>query len=75
MRWDHPRMRGENDRYDLMLQLPEGSPPHARGKFYLIASDFPTTGITPACAGKIGRPASPTTTPRDHPRMRGENTL
>ena len=51
-RWDHPRMRGE-DQVDIEQAADElGSPPHARGR----PVDFPPFvlefRITPACAGK-----------------------
>ena len=30
--WDHPRMCGENNVYDILTASNAGSPPHVRGK-------------------------------------------
>ena len=71
---DHPRMRGEDTRNRQPFQTNFGSPPHARGRRFAVASHRDNKGITPACAGKTRRaPAAPGRT-RDHPRMRGEDT-
>ena len=70
---DHPRMRGEDTRNRQPFQTNFGSPPHARGRRFAVASHRDNKGITPACAGKTRRaPAAPGRT-RDHPRMRGED--
>ena len=70
---DHPRMRGEDmSGIDGTLEL-LGSPPHARGRpagRYML-TDW--SGITPACAGKTRCPLLRASSPRDHPRMRGED--
>ena len=49
---DHPRMRGEDILVTARLSVPDGSPPHARGRQY--GSDWAARPgrITPACAGK-----------------------
>ncbi len=69
---DHPRMRGEQvtitrDRGDW-----EGSPPHARGAGHRLRAGVRRAGITPACAGSSPSPSPRRGSPRDHPRMRGE---
>ncbi len=45
-------MCGEKDDLQWQQRQTLGSPPHVRGKEYIIDTDFPETGITPACAGK-----------------------
>ena len=50
--WDHPRMCGEKARPDHHRGLPQGSPPHVRGKGPPGPAMRITRGITPACAGK-----------------------
>ena len=70
---DHPRMRGEDRRDAGQSEMVAGSPPHARGRRIDLAAPMGTPGITPACAGKtiLHGPKGPS--PRDHPRMRGED--
>ena len=53
-RWDHPRMRGEDDGRGRRWPLPGGSPPHARGRQRGLSSRPDRARITPACAGKTG---------------------
>ena len=65
-------MRGEQ--LDIAADDHEGlgSPPHARGADphqTVLCEHF---GITPACAGSSGEPASERRFDGDHPRMRGE---
>ncbi len=50
----------------------EGSPPHARGKGFLITMVIFLHGITPACAGKSICIPPCVSADWDHPRMRGE---
>ena len=69
---DHPRVRGEKCIHCLLKLSGQGSPPRARGKAAHDAEARPSTGITPACAGKSRRPANQFPPPRDHPRVRGE---
>ena len=71
--WDHPRMRGENSTWSAVSTDRVGSPPHARGKFKGGYNRPLISGITPACAGKIGGRGTGRPPPWDHPRMRGEN--
>ena len=69
---DHPRTRGEKDAVLLTQELPEGSPPHTRGKAPPGRPAITATGITPAHAGKsVGRHHREERV-RDHPRTRGE---
>ena len=53
---DHPRMRGEKDRWLRTVWVREGSPPHARGKVDKAVWAVLAAGITPACAGKSPYP-------------------
>ena len=71
-RGDHPRMRGEEWPVMWPRTPATGSPPHARGRAGLPGSVPRDSRITPACAGKRGRPAAPGPSRPDHPRMRGE---
>ena len=72
-RWDHPRMRGE-DQVDIEQAADElGSPPHARGRRCGNTVNSGIGGITPACAGKTRRLSAIRLGIPDHPRMRGED--
>ena len=65
-------MRGEKV-IPLSIIVPaRGSPPHARGKEQKHDSIFREVRITPACAGKSFIRVIISTSPKDHPRMRGE---
>ena len=55
-----------------MRRLPLRSPPRMRGKVAGLCGHAGGHGITPACAGKRGRPHSGPGTTRDHPRVCGE---
>ncbi|RSX51073.1 hypothetical protein D2E24_1913 [Bifidobacterium samirii] len=70
----HPRLRGED--YDrFKVTVPDyGSPPLARGRFWIITDLSNCNRFTPACAGKmgVGRGAGSLTTV--HPRLRGEDS-
>ena len=71
---DHPRMRGEDPKYQLPHGEGSGSPPHARGRPAPGQQRANLARITPACAGKTS-PSTWTCSRRpDHPRMRGEDT-
>ena len=71
-RWDHPRLRGEQQASGKRSSISEGSPPLARGTATADADGSPRTGITPACAGNSS--SAPIFQGRrgDHPRLRGE---
>ena len=49
--------------------------PASAGKTCQNDKDADCTGITPACAGKIGYNQSPNGKSRDHPRVCGKNRL
>ena len=49
---DHPRMCGEKNQVKKRKRLRMGSPPHVRGKEFVVANNYAEQGITPACAGK-----------------------
>ena len=51
-----------------------GLPPLLREKTCQNDKDADCTGITPACAGKIGYNQSPNGKSRDHPRVCGKNS-
>ena len=70
---DHPRVCGENKRRWSVTMVSAGSPPRVRGKRQLRLVTLVTRRITPACAGKTGKPASRRGTSTDHPRVCGEN--
>ncbi len=72
---DHPRMRGEQEQPPEEGAPDVGSSPHARGAEGEAYKSELDIRIIPACAGS--RP--PTTIGRargkDHPRMRGQQTI
>ena len=70
---DHPRMRGEDVGFAVVVGGFVGSPPHARGRPLARASDASSAGITPACAGKTPEGDLEREIFGDHPRMRGED--
>ena len=72
---DHPRLRGEHLPLTTVLRSPLGSSPPARGAPGEPEDDDEMGGIIPACAGSTQRHRSPRSTPRDHPRLRGEHSL
>ena len=55
-RKDHPRVCGEKFRAYAMIWQEWGSPPHMRGKDASRTDVYVLAGITPAYAGKRGRP-------------------
>ena len=73
LRWDHPRVCGENITKVKLGATIAGSPPRVRGKLH-PAHQLPVpAGITPAHAGKTPAPSRNSLTGRDHPRVCGEN--
>ena len=75
LRWDHPRVCGENITKVKLGATIAGSPPRVRGKLH-PAHQLPVpAGITPAHAGKTPAPSRNSLTGRDHPRVCGENAL
>ena len=49
---DHPRMCGEKKDITEHFKAKEGSPPHVRGKVWILRDEGGKIRITPACAGK-----------------------
>ena len=73
--WDHPRIRGEHNTYDVLKWVAQGSPPHTRGT---PLSGLPVRrvwGITPAYAGNTWIQLNTYPLVKDHPRIRGEHFL
>ena len=72
---DHPRLRGEQSPCLLRFSITSGSPPLTRGtvstNFYL--NFFPR--ITPAYAGNRIMVSSKNRSVKDHPRLRGEQSI
>mgnify|MGYP000845858512 CR=1 FL=1 len=71
--WDHPRMRGEHEGFEGVLDECAGSSPHARGTLRLTGRGRIGNGIIPACAGNTIVQPKEQVRWRDHPRMRGEH--
>ena len=73
--WDHPRIRGEHlSRPSRRVRMVPSSP-HTRGAPPAAATQQHLPGIIPAYAGSTGSGTSPTGSPWDHPRIRGEHFL
>ena len=70
----HPRSRGENRIVVIALSLTAGSSPLTRGKRPAAPIPHANRGLIPAHAGKTSATRSHQSTPRAHPRSRGENT-
>ncbi len=67
-------MCGENLAAGAVVSMKPGSPPRVRGKPASAMCAPPTRWITPACAGKTTRIFEIFQSPRDHPRVCGENS-
>lgn len=72
---DYPRMCGEKRQDRLDYYVPQGSPPHVRGKGFFHFTHEMFEGITPACAGKSWNLEQVVYGPGDHPRVCGEKSL
>ena len=70
--WDHPRLRGEQEKSVGNGLTRAGSPPLARGTGDAPAIRQALRRITPACAGNSIAAPCPLRLSRDHPRLRGE---
>ena len=71
---DHPRVCGEKRKDRLDYYVPQGSPPHVRGKGLVGFELDIRIRITPACAGKRGCADLTADAPRDHPpHVRGKD--
>ena len=69
---DHPRACGEKKRTGSCPSVPIGSPPRMRGKVCGIPTTSPSSGITPAHAGKRETQHPRNRCYTDHPRACGE---
>ena len=67
-------MCGEKCYPNNHLQGNKGSPPRVRGKETRCRLRLPTSGITPACAGKSTSALKDFSGVEDHPRVCGEKT-
>ncbi len=75
-RWpaDHPRVRGEQSPNSSGSHAQPGPSPRARGAGGAALPERPGGGTIPACAGSRASPTSSEPVPRDHPRVRGEQS-
>ena len=71
----HPRVRGDINPTSTAYGLFQGSPPRARGHPLERTSQTEQWGLTPACAGTSRRRGWWPSSPRAHPRVRGDITL
>ena len=71
--WDHPRIRGEHEVPEPLLQCGAGSSPHTRGARLREAARGGRGWIIPAYAGSTRRRRSASPRGADHPRIRGEH--
>ena len=69
----HPRSRGENSADPKNEAVAPGSSPLTRGKRVDRVRHVLVGGLIPAHAGKTRQPARSRSSPRAHPRSRGEN--
>ena len=72
IKWDHPRLRGEQVSRICRAVLSLGSPPLARGTVVIKRHVRVHNGITPACAGNSYLVIYQCHKTGDHPRLRGE---
>ena len=70
---DHPRIRGEHQRPQVLDHGLGGSSPHTRGAHLHARSRLPRRGIIPAYAGSTDSGPTDVFAARDHPRIRGEH--
>ena len=68
-------MSGEKNKELEGVWLPMGSPPHGRGKDFLLLDRLFAQGITPAWAGKRLTKICRMNFRWDHPRMGGEKPV
>ncbi len=72
---EHPRVRGEEIASAIARHACAGTPPRARGGGGVAGGVRPTAGNTPACAGRSPRLRRGCRPAREHPRVRGEETV
>ena len=70
---DHPRIRGEHENLPAPGQPGFGSSPHTRGAPHGAAETSVYSWIIPAYAGSTSIPVVASSSPADHPRIRGEH--
>ena len=70
---DHPRIRGEHERFNDYKKIGTGSSPHTRGALYKLREARNSGRIIPAYAGSTWSSSSRMVVVRDHPRIRGEH--
>jgi len=73
-RGDHPRIRGEHKPRCSSSKPWKGSSPHTRGAPDAERGEGLLERIIPAYAGSTSRESRASTTPMDHPRIRGEHS-
>ena len=74
-RWRaHPRVRGDDDTADEMIEDLDGSPPRARGRREPPHRVVGRERLTPACAGTTRRRLGLVVACGAHPRVRGDDT-
>ena len=71
---EHPRVRGENGGAFGLTGHFSGTSPRARGKPQADTAQVTTARNIPACAGKTGCGGRGQSGPKEHPRVRGENS-
>ena len=69
---DHPRLCGEKQRKQDLIDKSSGSPPPMRGKAISSRRSPTAPGITPAYAGKSSFALDGAEVAKDHPRLCGE---
>ena len=72
IRWDHPRVCGEQCSRWSRCYAEEGSSPRVRGAERKNGAWYASKGIIPACAGSSSPCARSPRPNRDHPRVCGE---
>ena len=70
---EHPRMRGDHLFQARQAATDVGTSPHARGPRVAVIITACVDGNIPACAGTTATFGFPSSTPREHPRMRGDH--
>ena len=70
-----PQVRGKRYRRIYNIKSGNGSPPQVRGKREVRTTPRVTLRITPAGAGKTGKPRQTRQRAQDHPRRCGENKV
>ena len=75
VQWDHPRTCGEKLTTSAAIILALGSPPHMRGKAFLLNWFLDNSRITPAHAGKSYEFRACEVCYWDHPRTCGEKFM